>query len=466
MSYNYLPLDRKCISFQQVKNLLDYDQLVSITFDAHERILKCTEYLNNMSVDDKLKNAVLMGFTQPEIAKKVQVKGGEEVPLDIVKLMLMLKIKSLSHGRSSAQIETVKRLMEMYNNGVLPVIYLNGVCESGESISALAQLYLPAIGGGEVYRNGQKRRSFEVLEELNWQPISLQNGEWEALTTGTHSTTAHALDALRRTEQLLKVADIIAALSSDIFGCPPDWFDKRLYPGNNRKGQRNTASIISSYLACGSTERNRSEIFSGACYFSSIPAVHDAVRDAFNYVLNVFLEEVNSAPETPVILPDEGLILKRGNDNHLPLAIALDILNIAIAGMANLSLGRTNLFNTGKTTLGIPGPIAAALAHEIRHLVSPPTVVDITTHSTLDFSSIGSNAVIKSRQVINNLERVIAVELIAAFKTWESKSQAESSPFLRQFLKEFRQKVTSVSIADSNPHGIEQVVAFINSYTQ
>src|SRR6476661_1801232 len=122
MSYNYLPLDRKTLHFQQVKNLLDYNQLVSITFDAHERILACSEWLEKhpTEINDYL------GLTEesPTQLLTSDAEGlGEEVPLDIVKLMLMLKIKSLSYGYSGVQIETVKRLMEMYNNAVFPVIY-------------------------------------------------------------------------------------------------------------------------------------------------------------------------------------------------------------------------------------------------------------------------------------------------------------------------------------------------------
>lgn len=466
MSYNYLPLDRKWLNFQQVKNLLDYDQLVSITFDAHERILKCTEYLNNVSSENDLKNVGTTEGGQFDKVKSIVVKGGEEVPVDVVKWMLMLKIKSLSQGHSTVQIETVKRLMEMYNNGVLPVIYLKGVLETGENISALTQLSLPVIGCGQVRYNGQKTGSLSVLDELKWQPISLQSQEWQALTTGTHFTTAYALHVLKKTEQLLKVAELIAALSSDVLNYSHDWFDERVHSLNNQKGPKKVASVISSYLAGGSTERNSVVSFNDAHYFSSIAPVHGAARDTFAYVLDVFLKEINSVTETPLIFPDENLILQRGNDNHQPLALALDILSISIAGLANLSFGRINLLTGAQTPSVMPQSIATTSVTEIKQLLSPPSVVDSTAYSKENFSSIGSNAAVKSLQVINNVEKVIAVELIAASKAWELKSPAKTSPFLQEFLEQFRLQCSSVSITDPNTEDLEQVVKFIDSYKQ
>lgn len=242
MSYNYLPLDRKWLGFQQVKNLLDYDQLVSITFDAHERILKCRQYLDS-NENEKQVDRNLSNDTEYNTIKSYASGIGKEVPVDIVKLMLMLKIKSLSYGQSAAQIETIKRLMEMYNTGVFPVVYTKGVSGAGGDV-ALSQLSLPLIGLGEVYYEGEKRVSGEVLNKLGWEPLRLVHNESLALITGTHFLSAYGLYALKKAEQLLKVADVIAALSLDAFGCSLEPFHSKIQSVRSHKGQVETAAFI------------------------------------------------------------------------------------------------------------------------------------------------------------------------------------------------------------------------------
>ena len=183
MSYNYLPLDRKLTNFQQIKNLLQYDQQVSITFDAHERILICREYLDKkMEESDTLYYGINTGFgflqnvridakqlseLQNNLLKSHACGLGDEVPKDIVKLMLMLKIKSLSYGHSGVQIETVKRLMEMYNNNMLPVIYTQGSLGASGDLAPLSHLSLPLIGEGQVYLKGVKMPTAAALMQLD-----------------------------------------------------------------------------------------------------------------------------------------------------------------------------------------------------------------------------------------------------------------------------------------------------------
>jgi histidine ammonia-lyase len=182
MSYNYLPVDRKHTNFQQIKNLLAFDQLVSITFDAHERILKCREYLDEkMKNPDALYYGINTGFgflqnvqidasqleeLQSNLLKSHACGLGEEVPEDIVKLMIMLKIKSLSYGHSGVQIDTVKRLMDMYNAKMYPIIYTQGSLGASGDLAPLSHLALPLIGLGEVYLEGTKMSAAAALK--NW----------------------------------------------------------------------------------------------------------------------------------------------------------------------------------------------------------------------------------------------------------------------------------------------------------
>src|SRR5664279_2833604 len=209
MSYNYLPLDKSELTFQQVKNFLKYDQLVSITFGAHEAILKCRQYL-----DEKLNNSDELfygintgfGFLQNVQIDKEQLRTlqsnlllshacgmGEEVPVEIVKLMMMLKIKSLSYGYSGIGIEVVKRLMDMHNNNVLPVIYTQGSLGASGDLAPLSHLSLPLIGLGEVYFEGKKIPAADALKKMEWEPISLQSKEGLALINGTQFMSAYGI---------------------------------------------------------------------------------------------------------------------------------------------------------------------------------------------------------------------------------------------------------------------------------
>ena len=212
MSYNYLPLDKSVLTFQQVKHLLKYKQLVSITFAAHEAIVKCREYLDKkLAESDELFYGINtgFGFLQNVHIDKNQLRAlqsnlllshacgmGEEVPEEIVKLMIMLKIKSLSYGYSGIGIEVVKRLMDMYNNDVLPVIYTQGSLGASGDLAPLSHMCLPLIGLGEVRVNGEKIPAAEALKKFDWQPVDLQSKEGLALINGTQFMSAYGMSSL------------------------------------------------------------------------------------------------------------------------------------------------------------------------------------------------------------------------------------------------------------------------------
>ncbi|MEO6356496.1 MAG: aromatic amino acid ammonia-lyase, partial [Ferruginibacter sp.] len=224
MSYNYLPLDKNPLSFQQVKNLLAFEQKVSITFDAHQRITACRNYLDKkLGEGNELFYGINTGFgylqnvkidnaqlqeLQVNLIKSHACGLGEEVPAPIVRLMIMLKIKSLSYGNSGVQIDTVKRLTDMYNNDVLPVIYTQGSLGASGDLAPLSHLSLPLFGLGEVYCKGEKMQAAEALKQFNWDPIRLQSKEGLALINGTQFMSAYGMHSLVQCDRLLQWADI------------------------------------------------------------------------------------------------------------------------------------------------------------------------------------------------------------------------------------------------------------------
>ncbi len=473
MSYNYLPLDRKWLSFQQVKDLLDYNQHVSITFDAHDRIMQCREYLDKkMKEQDALFYGINTGFgflqnvqidngqiaqLQYNLLKSHACGLGEEVPKDIVKLMLMLKIKSLSYGYSGVQVETVKRLMDMYNNDVLPIIYTQGSLGASGDLAPLSHLSLPLIGLGEVYHEGSRYTTEKVLRKLNWQPIHLKSKEGLALVNGTQFMSAYGMYCLKRAEQLIKMADLICALSFDAFDCGTEPLNACIQKIRPHKGQVETAKIISEYLHDSEIANQKKEQVQDPYSFRCVPQVHGATKDVFENVLNVFLTEINSVTDNPNIFPDEDLIVSGGNFHGQTLALHLDFLAIAISELANISERRIYQLISGQRGLPlflvkeaglnsgfmIPQYTAAGIVSENKQLCTPSSVDSISSSNNQeDHVSMGANAATKCLRVVNNVEKVLAIELLSAAQALDFRRPLKTSPLLEELFTGFRKEVS------------------------
>lgn len=469
MSYNYLPLDRKWLNFQQVKNLLDYNQLVSITFDAHERILNCRKYLDNkVSNSNELIYGINTGFgylqsvridtdqtaqLQYNLLKSHACGAGEEVPMEIVKLMLMLKIKSLSYGHSGVHIETVKRLMEMYNNSVYPVIYTQGSLGASGDLAPLSHLSLPLIGLGEVYYKGQKRKAGDVLKELDWQPVPLASKEGLALINGTQFMSAYGMYCLKKAEQLINISNAIAALSFDVFDCNIAPLHEKIQSIRSHKGQVESAADLRRFLQGSEIVMQDKIAVQDPYSFRCLPQVHGATKDTFDYVLNVFLKEINSVTDNPNIFPDDDLILSGGNFHGQSLAMALDFLSIAMSELANISERRIYQLISGQRGLPlflikspglnsgfmIPQYTAAGIVSENKQLCTPASVDSISSSNNQeDHVSMGANAATKCLRVVNNVEKVLAIELMTAAQALEFRRPLRTSAILEQLVSDFR----------------------------
>lgn len=495
MSYNYLPLDRKWLHFDQVKNLLDYDQLVSITFDAHEQIQACRQYLDAKMED---KNGLFygintgFGFLQNVKIDASQIEQlqynllvshacglGEEVPRDIVKLMLMLKIKSLSYGHSGVQIDTVIRLMNMYNHDVLPVIYTQGSLGASGDLAPLSHLSLPLLGLGEVYHEGRKMPAAEALQKFGWQPIQLQSKEGLALINGTQFMSAYGMYCLKKAEHLLAMADLISALSFDAFDCISQPLDPHIHAVRAHKGQVHTAETLRKHLAGSEIGKQAKSQVQDPYSFRCIPQVHGASKDAFHHILEVFVREINSVTDNPNIFPEDDLIVSGGNFHGQPLALTLDYLAIAMSEIANISERRTYQLISGQRGLPlflvkdaglnsgfmIPQYTAAGIVSENKQLCTPASVDSISSSNNQeDHVSMGANAATKCYRVVQNVEKVLAIELLSAAQALDFRRPLHSSPILEQLMTAFREKV-SFNAADRLLHeDIVEAIGFLNAY--
>ncbi|GEO08934.1 aromatic amino acid ammonia-lyase [Segetibacter aerophilus] len=471
MSYNYLPLDRKWLSFQQVKNLLDYDQLVSITFDAHERILKSHEYIQSISVGENNEvSSTNIENVQKGVIESDVIGSGEEVAIDIVKLLLMLKIKSLSHGQSGVQIETVKRLMEMYNNSVFPVVYVDVDGAQKESNPLLSQLLMTLVGRGEVYYKGRKQLASSVFDELNWQPLKLQTGETSALTTGTHFISAHALYVLKKSELLLKFADIIAAVSLNVISFSTNSLNEKINTAQRHKGQADTAKALNKYLKGSGNLIAKEQKSNDADLANLTIGIHGAAKDSFEYILDVFLKEINSVTEERSIFSHEGLVVNGVHSHPQPLMLALDYLVIALTGVANLSVAKieqlAGVESSPLSAVFLANILSRAteISSENRKL-SAPSSVNFTLASDIKSGVVYQvDGCKKCLKAVDNLEKILAIELVAATRTREFEGLDRTLPALNVFTKSFREQVSLTEEEAGANNNLTKAIQFLRSF--
>ncbi len=483
------------LTFQQVKHFLQYKQLVSITFAAHEAISKCRVYLDEkLEKSDELFYGINtgFGFLQNVQIDKKQLRilqsnlllshacgMGEEVPEEIVRLMMMLKIKSLSYGFSGVGIDVVKRLMDMYNNDVLPVIYTQGSLGASGDLAPLSHLCVPLIGMGEVRVMGEKMPASAALKNKDWQAIDLQSKEGLALINGTQFMSAYGMCALIKSEKLIQWANIIAAISFDAFNCNHDCLNGKLHSIRDHDGQVSVAAEMRKLLEGSEIEALQKGRLQDPYSFRCMPQVHGATKDTFEFVLNTFIKEINSVTDNPNIFPDDDLILSGGNFHGQPLALGLDFLAIAMSELASISERRTYQLLSGdrafplflvknpglNSGLMIPQYTAAGIVRENKQLCTPASVDSISSSNNQeDHVSMGANAATKCMRVINNVEKVLAIELLTAIQAIEYRRPLRSSAILENIITAFREKV-SFNEADRFLHDdMVKAVRFIQSY--
>ncbi|MFA6676031.1 MAG: histidine ammonia-lyase [Bacteroidales bacterium] len=469
---NTFDLDVFNHTFEEFQVLLKKDCFLHLGKEAEDRIIKCRNFL-----DDSLRKrkepiyGINTGFgslcdvsvgekdlsqLQKNLVMSHACGTGDEVPSEIVKLMLAFKIKSLAYGNSGARLETVLRLIDFFNNGVYPVVYQQGSLGASGDLAPLANMSLPLIGKGEVYYKGKKYPAAEINKNFGWEPLTLASKEGLALLNGTQFMQAYEFWILNKSFHLSKLADEIAALSLDAYDGRIEPFNKYVHLVRPHKGQMATAEAICSYLK-GSELITRDKVHVQDPYsFRCVPQVHGACKDTLDYVKNVLIIELNSATDNPTIMPDEDLIISAGNFHGEPLALTLDFTAIALAELGSIAERRTYQLISGRRGLPsflvakpglnsgfmIPQYVAASIVSQNKQLCTPSSVDTIdSSQGQEDHVSMGANAATKCFRVVDNLERILAIELMNAAQAIEFRRPAKSSPILEQFLADYRKMV-------------------------
>jgi histidine ammonia-lyase len=402
---------------------------------------------------------------------------GDEVPDEIIKLMLLLKIQSLSYGHSGVQLATVNRLIDFYNNNIFPVVYEQGSLGASGDLSPLAHLALPLIGLGEVKFNDQRISGKEVLDRFDWLKINLQSKEGLALLNGTQFMTAYGIYNLLKAHKISYLSDLIGTISLEAFDGRIEPFNELVHLVRPHNGQINTAKRVREFLE-GSHLIKQEKIHVQDPYsFRCIPQVHGASKDTIKFVTKTFLTEINSVTDNPNIFVEEDQIISGGNFHGQPLALAFDFLTIAMAELGNISERRIYQLVSGHRHLPpflvsnpglnsgfmIPQYTAASIVSQNKQYATPSSVDSIeSSNGQEDHVSMGANGATKCKKVIDNIQTVLAIELFTASQGLTF-GKLKSSPFLESFINSFRKEVAIVLEDRVMFNDIENASNFINT---
>ncbi len=485
-------ISTRLIDWKLIRNILDNQTKLELSPESNSLIARCRSYLDGKLSNSKdsfygintgfgsLYNKVIskedLGLLQKNLVMSHACGVGEKVPDEIVKLMLLLKLQSLSYGNSGVQVKTVQRLIDFYNRDIFPVVYQYGSLGASGDLAPLAHLSLPLLGLGEVSYKGKIISSEQMLEEIGWEPIELQSKEGLALLNGTQFMSAYGVHLCLRVFKLSKLADIIGALSLDAFDGRIEPFHELIQQIRPHRGQIETASRIRWLLKDSKIISRPKKHVQDPYSFRCIPQVHGASKDSIDYVAYVFQNEINSVTDNPTIFPEEDLVISAGNFHGQPLALAFDNLAIALSELGNISERRTYQLLSGARDLPpflvanpglnsgfmIPQYTAASMVSHNKQLCTPSSVDSIeSSQGQEDHVSMGANAAVKAYKVMENLERILAIELYNAAQALDFRKPWKTSAFLEAFLEEYRNHVNFIENDKVMYEDINATVDFI-----
>ena len=469
-------INNNWISLEEIDEILEDHHTLVLGDDARAAIQKCRTYLDEkIKRHDKLIYGINTGFgslcntaidekdleqLQTNLVRSHACGAGEEVPQEIVKRMLLLKVLGLSHGSSGVQVATVERLIYFFNNNILPVVYQQGSLGASGDLAPLAHLSLPLLGEGEVYFQGVKHPTSEVLKALHLEPIVLQSKEGLALLNGTQFMSSYASYCVSKGKQLWKQWNKVAALSLEGYDGRLNPFQANVNEIRNQVGQIETAQLFRELLAGSEIVAQEKAHVQDPYSFRCIPQVHGASKDAIDYAAMIVEREVNAVTDNPTVFPDEDDVVSAGNFHGQPLAITMDFLAIALAEMGSISERRVYKLISGTRGLPaflvanpglnsgfmIPQYAGASVVSQNKQLCTPASIDTIdSSNGQEDHVSMGANAATKLYRIVENCFTIQGIELLNAAQAFEFRRPLKSSKVLEELFTAYRQKVNFVN---------------------
>ena len=490
---HYITAERLTIA--RVEEIMTKGYKIALSDDAIQRINHCREYLDKKMEDvahpiygvttgfGSLCNISISKEHLSQLQKNLMMSHacgtGQRVPAEIARLMLLLKVQSLSYGHSGVQFITVERLVDMFNNNIIPVVYEQGSLGASGDLSPLAHMCLPLLGLGEVEVDNETISGEQLMQRMGWEPITLCSKEGLALLNGTQFMSAYGVHSLINAQKLSRWADSIGAMSLEAFDGRLEPFEHNVHAIRPHNGQIETARNIRTLLEGSEIAKQPKKHVQDPYSFRCIPQVHGASKDTIAYVAGVLETEINSATDNPTIFPDSDEVISAGNFHGQPIALAMDFLAIAVAELANISERRIYKIISGARNLPnflvaapgvnsgfmIPQYTAASIVSQSKGLCWPASCDSIpSSQGQEDHVSMGSNAATKLWRVVQNTERVLAIELMNAAQALEFRRPLLSSKPIEAMFAAYRKIVPFVdNDTVMYPH-IATSVKFMNEY--
>lgn len=463
------------LTYDLIERILKSGTKLVLSEEGRSRIAACREYLDKKTDENTVPiYGVTTGFgslcnkhisqdelstLQENLVKSHSCSVGTPVDKVIVKLMLLLKAHALTMGFSGVQVQTVERILDLYNNDVLPVVFDRGSLGASGDLAPLANLFLPLIGEGEVWCQGKRIRSIEALNIFGWKPIRLMSKEGLALLNGTQFMSANGIKALIDGWHLVNCFDLFGAMSLEAFDGRIEPFFDCIQQVRPHKGQIETGMIFRSLLKGSEIIAREKEHVQDPYSFRCIPQVHGAVKDAMNHVTDILHTEINSVTDNPTVFPEMDLVVSGGNFHGEPLALAFDYMGVALHELGNISERRVAQLILGQRGLPeflvahpglnsgfmIPQYAAASMVSQNKMYAWPASCDSIvSSNGQEDLVSMGANAAVKLHKIVDNLKYIAAVELMNAAQGIDFRRPLKSSPYIETVMIEYRRRVPFV----------------------
>ena len=473
MKNKHYIISQKELKIEDIKKIIDLDYKIKLSSSVEKNIIKSHDYLNKKILENKPIYGVNTGFgslcnkkidnknlgsLQENLIRSHAAGTGDIISHSISKIMLLLKIKSLSFGFSGISLQCVKRLIYLFNNNIIPIVYSQGSLGASGDLAPLAHLSLPLIGEGKVFYQNKVYNTSHIYKKKGIKKILLGAKEGLALLNGTQFMGAIGVYSLIKAENISIIADLISSVSIISFNCHTSPYDEVLSKIKPFPGVIRTSYNIRKFIKGSNLEKSSKNHVQDPYSFRCIPQVHGATKDVITHTKNIFSIDINSVSDNPSVFCKENSILSGGNFHGQSLALAFDYLSMSLSELSNISERRIFKLLSGERDLppylindsGLNSGLmiaqytAASIVSQNKQLCTPCSVDSIvSSNGQEDHVSMGANAAIKTLKVIENVEKVLAIELFTASQAM-CFSKNKLSKHTNDLLYDYRQVVKPI----------------------